>query len=138
MKQIIKSLSPLILGLAFFGAVYAANTAAKIQGVGNPACVNVSSNTWTAVPSTTTIKGGRGGILISAPPTTQGAFNVGLTSSAVQSPNYAVTVYLTQMVAGDYIDFPTSEFVYVFAYSTHIAAATQPLCYQEYTLDIGR
>lgn len=135
--KIIKSLFPLMITMGLFGSLYAAGgTAAKIQGVGTPACVSVSSFSWTAIPSTATIKAGRGGILISAPPTTAGLFNVAMTSSTIQTPGFSTSTFLTQMDAKDYIDLPVSQFVYIFAVSTH--TASQDICYQEYTLELGR
>lgn len=133
-----KILIPFLL-MALSASVYAVErTAAKIQSVGVPACVNVSSTAWTAIPSTTTARSGRGGILVAAPSSTVGAFNVVFTSYSVQSPSVATTVYGDILSANSVRDYEVSQFVFMFAFSTHTAAATQPLCYQEYLLEKDR
>lgn len=120
-------------------SVYAIErTAAKIQGVGDPACVSVSSTTWTAVPSTSTIRASRGGIILSAPGATVGAFNVVFTSNAITTPSVATSVHNMDLIASQSEDLSVSQFVYIFAVSTHTGAATQNLCYQEYTLELGK
>ena len=113
-------------------------TAAKIQGVGVPACVAISSTTWTAIPAIASIKSGRGGIFIAAPSSTVGAFNIVMASSPVTAPSVATTIHAYTMEAKGVQDFEASQYVYMFAFSTHTLAASQNLCYQEYTLEKDR
>jgi hypothetical protein len=133
-----------ILGIIFlmvglFSMTHAIErTAAKIQGVQPLACVAVSSTTWTAIPSTTTVKSGRGGIIVSAPRSTAGAFNLVFTSYTVQTPSVAISSGVYEFVAGDSKDLEISEFIFLHAVTTHTAAASQPFCFQEYTLEKDR
>jgi hypothetical protein len=133
-----KILLPFMLVFMVGGAWAAERSAAKIQSVGVPACINVSSNTWTAIPSTTTARSGRGGMLVATPSSTVGAFNVVFTSYSVQSPSVATTVYSDILSANSVRDYEISQYVFMFAFSTHTLAATQPLCYQEYLLEKDR
>lgn len=135
----IKSILPIFITLALAAGVYAGDRSkSKIQGVTALACVNVSSTTWTAVPSTTTIKSGRGGIMVFAPRSTVGAFNLVFTSYTVATPGIVITSATFDMVAGDSKDLDISEYIYLHAVSTHTAAVSSPLCYQEYTFDKDR
>jgi len=111
-------------------------TSAKIQGVADPACISVSTSAWTAIPSTTTVKSGRGGILISAPSTNTAGFGIVLASSTMQVPIVSTSSFGIQMAKGDYLDLSISEFVRSFAVALHSSA--ESICYQEYTLELGR
>lgn len=136
MKKIFISI---VFGFIVVGFAYCAErTASKMQGVGVPACVAISSTTWTAIPSTATIRGSRGGILLSSPGDTVGLFNIVFTSNAITAPSVSTSVHNMTLSASQNEDLSVSQFVYVFAVSTHTGAATQNLCYQEYTLELGK
>ena len=131
-----KILLPFIM-LVVVGGLWAGDRSKpKIQGVTQLSCVDVSTSAWTAIPSTTTIKSGRGGMVVFAPRSTAGAFNLVYTSYTVQTPSVAISSAAFDMVAGDNKDLDVSEFVFLHAVSTH--SAKQTFCFQEYTFDKDR
>lgn len=132
MKYFIQSI---IFWFAFSSPVWAMDKA-KIQGVGVPACISVSTTSWTAIPSTTTIKGGRTGIFLMNSEANTGTFNISFTSSPLQSPAVSTNTASVQLAKSYTTYIEISQFIYVFALSRHTAA--EDICYQEVTAEQGR
>jgi hypothetical protein len=104
---------------------------AKIQYSEAGTTVAVSSTTWTAVPSTTTVDTSRIGIIFDSANASLG-FRIILSSAADPAPTNAVTDGYAYDGSESMSDLSISGFVYMFAISTDTANATQNMWVQEY------
>lgn len=121
--------------IMFFVLAFAINFVfgrARIQFISSSATVSISSDTWTAFPSTTTIDTSRSGIIFDSKNPSSLGFRILLSTTNDPAPTDAITAGFEYLGTDIWLDLAISGFVYAWAISTDTANATQDMWVAEY------